>query len=79
MESIYSDVYCLVRDETTKISKKAFDILDKECIANIMKQDGVFWFEEYMMGNDCPKHVKEYLISFIKRNLGLKYLYDLKG
>lgn len=77
MNSIYYKVMCLVENETTKISQKAFDILNAEGIADIIESNhGTFWFEYYILGNDCPQYIYDYLIKFIKRKLKLKYLYD---
>lgn len=76
MVSIYSEVINLLKNEKTKISKKALEILDKEGIANITKKNNCFWFESYYMGNDCPNYIYDYLTRFIKRKLNLKYLYE---
>lgn len=76
MNSIYYKVMCLVENETTKISQKAYDVLDAEGIADIIEKDGVFWFESYIQGNNCPDYIYDYLIKFVKRKLKLKYLYD---
>lgn len=76
MENIYGDVMNLLKKETTKISKKAFDILNRELIAGIVKSDNTFWFESYTYGNDCPTYIYDYLVKFIKRKLHLNYLYD---
>lgn len=78
-KSIYEDVYNMLKDEKTKIAKKAFDILNKEGIAGIIESDGVFWFEYYSMGNSCPEQVYNYLVRFIKKNFNLKYLYELQS
>ena len=74
MKSIYNEVMNLLENETTKISKKAFDVLNKEGIADIVEKDGVFWFESYSSGNDCPDYIYKYLIRFIKRKIKLEYL-----
>ena len=77
MKSIYNDVFRLVEAEKTNISKKAFDVLNTEGIADITENNGVFWFESYSMGNSCSLAVYDYLKRFIKRKMGLKYLYDV--
>lgn len=76
MKSIYGKVFELLENKNTKIAKKAFDILNEEGIANIIEDNGVFWFETYSFGNSCPNYIYEYLIRFIKRKLTLRYLYD---
>ena len=78
MTSIYEKVFYLLEKETTKISRKAFDILSQESIADIVESDKVFWFESYSYGNACPNYIYDYLVRFIKKKLGLKYLYELK-
>ena len=77
MKSIYNDVFRLVEAEKSAISKKAFNVLNAEGIADITENNGVFWFESYSSGNDCPGAVHNYLKQFIKRKMGLKYLYDI--
>lgn len=75
--NLYPDVMALLRKEKTKISKKAYEVLNREGIAGIVSSEyGNFWFESYTYGNDCPQYVYDYLIKFIKRKLKLKYLYD---
>ena len=76
MKNIYNDVMEMLKEEKSKISKKAFDILDEERIAGIIEKDGAFWFEGYQYG-DCPKYIYEYLIKFIKRKFNLKYLGEI--
>ena len=76
MNSIYHKVMSLLESETTKISQKAYDVLDAEGIADIIEKDGVFWFESYTQGNNCSDYIYDYLIKFVKRKLKLKYLYD---
>ena len=76
MKSIYNDVFRLVEAEKSAISKKAFDVLNAEGIADITENNGVFWFESYSMGNSCSRAVYDYLKRFIKRKMGFKYLYD---
>ena len=75
MKTIYDIVKNLLEKETTKISKKALDILDREEIANIVEYNNKFWFESYSFGNNCPNYIYKYLIKFIKRKLHLEYLY----
>lgn len=77
MQSIYKEVYQLLKTEKTKISQKAYNVLDREGIADIIKNKNVFWFESYTIGNDCCNAVYSYLIKFIKRKMGLKYLYEM--
>ncbi len=77
MKSIYNDVFKLVEAENTNISKRAFEVLNAEGIADITENNGVFWFESYSMGNDVPGAIHNYLKQFIKRKMGLKYLYDI--
>ena len=77
MKNIYNDVMEMLKEEKSKISKKAFGILDEERIAGIIENDGIFWFEGYQYGNDCPKYIYEYLIKFIKRKFNLKYLGEI--
>ena len=77
MKSIYNDVFRLVESEKSSISKKAFDVLNAEGIADITENNSVFWFESYSMGNSCSRAVHNYLKQFIKRKMGLKYLYDI--
>lgn len=77
MNSIYINVYDMVANEKTKIGTKAFNILDREGIADIVSRDGVFWFEFYTVGNNCPNDVYDYLVKFIKRNFGIKYIGEL--
>lgn len=76
MNSIYNKVYEDLRYEPTKLGKQAFDVLDKEGIADIISNGTHFWFEFYSRGNDCPQSVYDYLKRFIKRKYRLKYLYD---
>ena len=76
MNSIYSKVMNLLENETTKISKKAYDVLNAEGIADIVKCNNKFWFESYCIGNDCPDYIYDYLIKFIKRKFCLEYLYN---
>ena len=52
MKTIYDTVMNLLEKETTKISKKALDILDREEIANIVEYNNKFWFESYSFGNN---------------------------
>lgn len=75
MVSIYNEVMNLLGKEETKVSEKAFNVLNKEGIADIVKKNGMFCFEVYVGDNDCPKHIHEYLVKFIERKLKLKYLY----
>ena len=77
MKSIYNDVFRLVETEKTNISKRAFEVLNAEGIADITENNGVFWFESYSIGNSCSKAVYDYLKQFIKQKMGLKYLYDI--
>ena len=77
MKSIYNDVFRLIEAEKTNISKKAFDVLNAEGIADITENNGVFWFESYSVGNRCGQAVYDYLKRFIKRKMGFIYLYDL--
>ena len=79
MKSIYNDVFKLIEAEKTKIGQRAFNTLNDGYgkIANIIEKDGVFWFESYRMGNRCSQAVYDYLKRFIKRKMGLKYLYDV--
>ena len=77
MKSIYNDVMKALKEEETKIAQKAFNVLDDERIAGIVEKDGVFWFEAYQSGNDCPQYIYEYLIKFIKRKFGIKYLSEI--
>ena len=77
MKSIYNDVFRLVETEKTNISKRAFEVLNAEGIADITENNGVFWFESYLMGNSCSQAVYDYLKRFIKRKMGFKYLYDI--
>ena len=77
MKSIYNQVMELVESEKTNISKRAFEILNGEGIADIVEHDGIFWFESYVIGNDCPGVIHNYLKQFIKRKMGLNYLYDI--
>lgn len=77
MKSIYSELFCLLKNETTKISKRAYDVLNSEGIADILQNDGVFWFETYISGNICTDEIYSYLKKFIKRKMKLEYLYDL--
>ena len=79
MRSIYNEVFRLVEAEKTNISKKAFDVLNAEGIADIVENNGVFWFESYQIGNRCSRDVYNYLMRFIKRKMGFIYLYDLNG
>lgn len=74
--SIICDVYDDLKSETTKISQKAFDVLNREDIANIIANGKYFWFEFYSMGNNCPQYIYDYLKRFIKRKYGYTYLYD---
>lgn len=76
MKSIYRIVMELLKNETTKISQKAYEILNKAGIANIIEYNNVFWFESYSFGNECPNYIYDYLIKFIKRKMSLNYLYD---
>lgn len=77
MKSIYNEVMKFVEAENTNIGKRAFEILNSEGIADIVEQNGTFWFESYVRGNDCPGAVHNYLKQFIKRKMGLTYLYDI--
>lgn len=77
MVSICSEVMNLLEKETTKISSKAYEVLNREGIADIVKNDNRFWFESYTIGNDCPNYIYDYLGRFIERKLGLKYLYNV--
>ena len=77
MKSIYNDVFRLVEAEKSAISKKAFNVLNTEGIADITENNGVFWFESYSMGNSCSRAVYDYLKRFIKRKMGFEYLYDI--
>lgn len=77
MKSIYNEVMDMVANETTKISEKAFEVLNKEGIADItINGNNVFWFESYSYGNDCPQNIYDYLKRFIKRKFNAKYLYE---
>lgn len=76
MNSIYNKVMNLLKNEKTKISNKAYDVLNREGIADIVQKNNVFWFESYIIGNNCPDYIYEYLIRFIKRKLCLEYLYN---
>ena len=77
MKSIYSEVMSMIENETTKISEKAFEVLNKEGIANIIiNENNVFWFESYSCGNNCPQNIYDYLKKFIKRKFNAKYLYE---
>ena len=40
-------------------------MLNAEGIADITENNGVFWFESYSSGNDCPGAVHNYLKRFI--------------
>ena len=75
--SIYMNVYDMVSNEKTKIGARAFDVLNREGIADIICCNDVFWFEHYQIGNDCPNAVYDYLIRFIKRNFCVKYIGEL--
>lgn len=77
MKSIYNEVVRMVEKENTKIGKKALEVLDNEDIKGILLKDDVFWFEEYQDENRCSQQVLKYLISFIKRKMNLKYLYEV--
>ena len=74
--SLLRQVYADLQDETTKISKKAFDVLDREGVADIITNGTVFYFEHYARGNDCPRYIYDYLKKFIQRKYKLIYLYD---
>lgn len=74
MKSIYNDVMEILKEEKSKIAKKALDVLNTEGIAGIVEYNGTFWFESYQYGNDCPNYIYKYLIKIIKRKLKLKYL-----
>lgn len=77
MKSIYSEVMSMIENETTKISKKAFNVLNREGIADIIiNENNMFWFESYSYGNDCSQVVYDYLKRFIKRKFNVKYLYE---
>lgn len=69
---LYNDL----QKEKTKIAVKAFDVLNGEGIAGIIEKDGVFWFEYYNRGNDCPDCVYFFLVRYIKKKYGLRYLFD---
>lgn len=75
LKNIYPEVWEIVENEKTKISKKAYDVLDKGGIAGIVSYYNVFWFESYQFGNDCPNYIYNYLIKLIERKLHLKYAY----
>ena len=68
MKTIYNTVMNLLEKETTKISKKALDILDREEIANIVEYNNKFWFESYSFGNNCPNYIYKYLINIKNKN-----------
>lgn len=78
MTNIYSEVMEIVRQEKTEIGAQAYEVLDREGICNIVKSDGVFWFEYYVSGNDCPQKIYDYLVKLIKRKMKLDYLYEIK-
>ena len=60
--------------ETSKISQKVLNVLEREGIAGIIVDTDtkIFWFELYSRGNDCPIYAYKWLKSYIKR----KYDYD---
>lgn len=76
--SLVPELYEKLKKATTKSAQKAFNVLDREGIANIVidTKSNIFWFESYTMGNNCPNYIYEWLIKYIKREYGFKYLYD---
>ena len=76
--SLIPELYEKLEKATTKIARKAFNVLNREGIANIVAdtKNNVFWFESYTMGNDCPNYIYEWLKKYIKREYGFKYLYE---
>lgn len=77
MRSMIEQLYADLQDEKFKIARKAWDVLDREGIADIMTDGKVFWFESYVRGNGCPKYIHEYLKKYIRRKYKLQYLYDV--
>lgn len=77
MKSIYQNVMDLLEKEKTKVSKKTLEVLNREGIAGIVSKNGMFWFESYSRGNNCPKYIYNYLIKFITRKMKLTYLHSV--
>ena len=78
-KSIFNKVYEVLKAEKTKIGQRAFNTLDREDIADIRENNGIFYFEFYASGNNCSNSVHDYLVKFIKRKFGFKYLYEMEG
>lgn len=73
IEPIDRDVCYFLSKEKSKISKKALSWIGYDWIS-IVKCDNIFWYEGHT--ENIPKYIREYLNKFIKKNLGVEYLYD---
>ena len=53
----------------------AWNMLDREGIADVIQDGNTFWFEFYQYG-DYRQSELDSLKKYIKKHKGLKYLYD---
>lgn len=67
----------LLANENTKIAKKVIDFLDYDTLSIVAhKNANCFYFETSSYGRSCPKYMHEWLIKYVKRKTGLKYMYE---
>lgn len=77
-ERLLSDqLYADLKDVTTKIGRRAFDVLDRQEIASIITNGYVYWFEDDKQVHRCSAEVYRYLQRFIEKNYKLRYIYDV--
>lgn len=63
--------------KATKISKRAFDMLDNESISNIILDGNTFWFE-YSSNASVDNQAMAWLVKYLEQH-GYKYLYEVQA
>ena len=64
------------KKETSKTAQKVYNWLNKDYLASIIEDRGVFWTEMTNSYNAMPSYVYEYIYKWATKR-GLQSLYDL--
>lgn len=69
---ITKDVVKLLRQENTKISKRALDVFNRD-VCWVIRSDNHWWFQKISRYGTIPNYMRDYLIKYLKRKMGLIY------
>ena len=76
MNRIYTKVCDSLKEENSILSKVTLNTLTNSNVYSIVVEDGRFWFEFNEIGYVLNEAIYIYLIKFIERKFGYKFILD---